>query len=81
MNLDEITLTYAGKQETTAYTQEVSFTYRGEEYDATISWNSFDGFDVVDGWQGLPKELREDFLELARHLDILAFQAEVRENA
>ena len=81
MNLNEITLTYAGEKQPRSYTQDFSFTYKGESYKVTLSWHDFDGFDLVDGWQVLPNELSEDFLELAEHLDILAFQADFKAGA
>jgi len=74
--LNEISLDWVGEQKSIGYIQNVQFTYEGETYDVTISWNSEDGMDIVEGWGELPDELQEDFRELASKLETLIVEEE-----
>jgi hypothetical protein len=74
--LNEISLDWVGEQKSIGYIQEVQFTYEDETYDVTISWNSEDGVDIVEGWGELPDELQEDFRELASRLETLIVEEE-----
>jgi hypothetical protein len=70
MALKDIDLSWAGEERTTAYTQEVQFTYKGEEYEVTLMWNGEDGMDICYG--DLPEELEDQAREVASHLEALA---------
>jgi len=77
--MDAITVTRKAEYEVKGWRKYVRFTYKGKEYNVTLLWDEYDGYEITKGWAELPDELTDQAGELCTALDEITYTLEERE--
>ena len=56
----------------TGWARTILITYEGEKYQLTLTWENWEGYEIVSGYDDLPESFKEKYtegLDLYRLLD------------
>jgi hypothetical protein len=56
----------------TGWARRILITYEGEKYPITLTWENWEGYEIVSGYDDLPESFKEKYtegLDLYRLLD------------
>jgi hypothetical protein len=47
----------------TGWTRRITITYEGKRYPITLTWESWEGYEIINGYNDLPESLKEKYPE------------------
>ena len=79
--MNEISVTKKADYEVLAWAKYITFTYKDKEYSVKLLWDAYDGYEIFNGWDELPNELKDKDGVLCSKLDEITYLLEIGENA
>jgi len=47
----------------TGWTRRIMITYEGKKYPITFTWDTWEGYEIISGYNDLPESLKEKYPE------------------